>query len=297
MFEKLPNTTNFESQFANKEKFFINGVTVESVDINPENPKTETPVLIAPGYGATMDSFKPGMEILVEKNRRVISLNHPRRGGTVPDSLNEEVEKYPREELRKAQTILGLIEQKNIEKIDVIAHSEGAINVAIAAMLHPEKFRNIVFYAPAGLIGNDNLFRLIKGAIAGSKRPESISKFPVTEAEKNYLASTANITSEYQNKNLVRAVKEVLAISRVQIQEMLKYLREKGVKVVAIAAVDDTLFPMEKMQKDRNVTTDFVDGFLSVRGGHIQIQTHPELYMDAAEGMITALEKKEKNTV
>ena len=160
--ESTPDSSSFEVRYAHKEQFNINGATVESVDIKPENPKSETPVLVAPGFAATMDSFKPGMKVLMESERRVISLDHPRRGGTIPDSFNEEVEKNPSEELRKAHTILGLLEQKNLEKVDVVAHSEAAVNVCIAAMLHPEKFRNIVLYNPAGLIGNDSLFRLVK---------------------------------------------------------------------------------------------------------------------------------------
>lgn len=299
MFEKSPeiikppeDINSFETQFAHKETFLINGATVESVDISPDDLKTEIPVLVAPGFAATMDSFKPGIKTLVEDKRRVISLDHPRRGGTIPKTLDEEIEKYPDEELRKAHTILGLLEQKGIEKIDVIAHSEAAINVAIAAVLHPEKFRSIVLYSPSGLIGNDNLFRLVKGVMTHPARPESMSGFPVTEAEEEYLASTKNIGPDYQKANPLRAIKEVLAISQVETKDMLTYLREKGVKVVVIAAVDDTFFPMEGMQK--NVDTSFVDGFLSVRGGHMQIQVHPELFMGAAESMLTALEEKIK---
>jgi hypothetical protein len=40
-----------------------------------------------------------------------------------------------------------------------------------------------------------------------------------------------------------------------------------------------------------------LDGFLSVRGGHGQIGSHPELYIGAAERMLTALEAKKANDV
>lgn len=283
--------SSFESKFSHKEKFLINEAEVESVDIRPENPKTDTPVLIAPGFAATMESYKDGMGLLAGKNRRVVSLDHPRRGGTIPKSLNEEIEKYPDEELRKAHTILGLLEQKNIEKTDVIAHSEGTVNVSIAAMLHPEKFRNIVFYSPAGLIGNDNLARLIKGVMAHPERPETMSKFPMTEAEKEYLKLTSDILPDYVKGNPLRAAKEMLAISQAEIKSMIAYLREKGIKIVVIAAVDDTFFPMEKMQE--NVKKGSLDGFLSVRGGHMEIQRRPELFMRAAESMISVLERHE----
>ena len=283
---------SFEAQFAHKERYSIQGATVESVDIRPEHPKTDVPVLVAPGFAATMDSFKPGMKVLVDRERRVISFDHPRKGGTIPDVAGTAVEKHAPEELRKAHTILGIIDQKGMEQIDVIAHSEAAINVCIAAMLHPEKFRNIVLYAPAGLIGNDTLFRLIKGVMTHPKRPESMAEFPVTEAEEEYLESTKHIGPKYQKENPLRAAKEVLAISRARIDDMIGYLREHGIKIVVIAAVDDTFFPMDAMQK--NIKAHSLDGFLSVRGGHMQIQVHPEQYIGAAESMITALEEKEK---
>jgi hypothetical protein len=47
---------------------------------------------------------------------------------------------------------------------------------------------------------------------------------------------------------------------------------------------------MDRMQE--NVKADFIDGFLSVRGGHMQIQVHPELYMSAAEKMLEQPKEK-----
>jgi len=261
-----------------------------------------------------MESFKPGIKVLTDKQRRVISLDQPRKGGTIPDSHNEEVEKWyekrgekypdwPSEELRKAHTILGLLEQKKIDKVDVIAHSEGAINVCIAAMLQPEKFtgRTIILYSPAGLIGKDNIFRLQKGAGANKSRTETMSHIPVTEAETEYLKSTAHITPDYLKANPIRAVKELFAISQAQIEDMLQYLREKGIKIIVVGAVDDTFFPMDKIQENKKIKSDFsstnpgegiLDGFVSVSGGHMQIQTHPELYMSAIETMLQKPEEK-----
>jgi pimeloyl-ACP methyl ester carboxylesterase len=300
-----PDKNSFESQYSHKESFVINGAQVNTVDIKPENQKEEVPVLIAPGWGATMESFKPGLKVLSEKGRRVVSLDQPRKGGTIPQSQNEEIEKwykekgqkypdFPSEELRKAQTILGLLEQKNLEKADVIAHSEGAINVCIAAMLEPEKFkgRTIILYSPAGVIGKDNIFRLQKGAAATTSRTETVSDIPVTEKETEYLESTKHITPDYLKANPLRALKETWAISRANIEEMLRYIRSKGIKVILVGAVDDTMFPMDKMQQ--NVKSDFVDGFVSVKGGHMQIQVHPEIFMSAIETMLPKAEQKSK---
>ena len=307
MFDRPPEAKIFFESIAHKMSFYINGTKVDTIDVTPENQKDEVPVLVLPGWGATMQSFIQGMEILAEKGRRSISLDHPRKGGDIADSYNAEAEQWfkekgiaypdlPKEELRKANTIIGLLDQKKLGKVDVIAHSEGAINVCIAAMLHPEKFtgRTIVLYSPAGLIGKDSIFRLQKGAGATKSRTETMSEFPITEAETQYLTATKNITPDYMKANPLRAVKELWAISQAQIENMLRYLRAIGIKIVVIEGVDDTMFPMDKMQQ--NVKKDFVDGFLSVRGGHMQIQVHPELFMSAAESMLAQPKemKKEK---
>ena len=316
----------FESPIAHKESFVINGAKVDTIDVKPEKQKIEVPVLVAPGWGATMKSFEPAIKVLADKERRVISLDHPRKGGTVPDSHNPEIEewykdrgqKYPNwpgEELRKAHTILGLLEQKKLDKVDVIAHSEAAINVCIAAMLQPEKFagRTIILYSPAGLIGKDSFLRLKKGGDANTSRTETIKDIPVTDIEKKYLESTKNITPEYIKANPLRAIKEVWAISQTRIEDMLRYLREKGIRIIVVAAVDDTMFPMGKISSiekkegggekinyvdnrgmQAHVKTDFVDGFLSVKGGHMQIQVHPEMFMGGIETMLPESEEKAK---
>ncbi|MFA5932308.1 MAG: alpha/beta hydrolase [Candidatus Paceibacterota bacterium] len=293
-----PNKNNFfESPNVHKEHFLIEGAQVDAIDVMPENQKDEVPVLVAPGWGATMKSFEPGIGVLAEAKRRVLSLDHPRKGGKDDADLREDMSKWCKkegqdspgwslEELRKAETILGLLDQKKVEKVDVIAHSEGAINVCIAAMLQPEKFigRTIVLVNPAGMIGKDNIFRLQGGAGANKSRTETVSHIPVTEAETEYLKSTKNITPEYINAGKIRTVKELYAISQARIEEMLRYLHKKGIRIIVMAGVEDTMFPMAGMQK--NIKKDFIDGLVSVKGGHMQIQVHPELYMGAAESLL-----------
>ena len=314
--DSAEQANSFELQYIRKENFVINGAGVESIDIRPETQKNEVPVLVVPGWGATMESFKPGIKVLANKNRRVVSLDFPRKGGTIPASYNEEIKKWyrekgkkypkwPKEEIRKAQTILGLLEKKQLDKTDVIAHSEAAINVTIAAMLHPEKFkgRTLVYYSPAGIIGKDSLLRLAKGAGANTSRTKTVADIPITETETEYLESTKHITPDYMSANRLRAFKEILAISQAQVEDMFKYLREQGIRIIVMAAVDDTMFPMEKMQTNPKLKSDLsktgpnegiVDGFVSVRGGHMQIQVHPELYMSAAESFLEQPQKYRK---
>lgn len=291
---------SFENQFAEKERFEVHGGVAEVTEVSPENPKTEVPVFLAPGWGLTASTYKPAMEDLTKRGRTVITINHPRLGGgSAMDFKPEEaVDKYPAEQLRKALNILAVLEKKGIEKTDIIAHSEGAANAVIAAMLRPEKFRNIVLIAPAGIIGEDAFGRLLKGFTGQMKRPSSLSagkgfsEIPISETERAVSLAALSDVLRYLVKNPIRGMKEAMEVSEIKIHEMLRYLKEKDIGVVVMATADDPVFPMDKMQKIAKA--DMLDGFLSLRGGHGTAFEHPELYMAAAEQMLTAMEEKQR---
>jgi pimeloyl-ACP methyl ester carboxylesterase len=303
--EGVQEENGFRDQFKKREKIEVVGGTADVVDVSPETAKTEVPVFLAPAWACSTDVYEPAIKTLYDKGRRVVSLDHPRRGGDFDTVVSQEdLKKFPPEQLRKAANILGVLEEKGIKKTDIIAHSEGAINAVIAATIEPEKFRNLVLFAPAGLIGKDSFLRLLKGFTGQSDFHESMKgrspsderfswpEIPVSEEMKKRAPIFVEGAKKYLIQNPIRSLKETIDISKSQIHEMLRDLHAKGIGIVVISGIDDPVFPMEKMQKIAN--TDFLDGFLSVRGGHGEIGNHPERYMVAAEQMLTALEEKQK---
>jgi pimeloyl-ACP methyl ester carboxylesterase len=118
--------------------------------VRPADPKSQIPVVLAQGWSENMKVLKESIKQLYAANRIVIALDHPRRGGAIDVHPS-----YPIEELRKALTIHEIIQQQDILLVDFIAHSEGAINSAIAAFLEPKRVRNIILVDPAGLAGKD----------------------------------------------------------------------------------------------------------------------------------------------
>jgi pimeloyl-ACP methyl ester carboxylesterase len=286
---------DFEAQFAHREHFEVAGGNAEVVDITPGKLKDETPVFLAPAWGLNVDVYKRAIETLSERERRVISLSHPRRGGNLEaKSSQEEMKKYPQEELRKAYNILGVMEQKNVLRVDAIAHSEAGINVTIAAVLHPERFRNIVYYAPAGLIGKDTFTNLLS-RFSKQERGETLADIPISEAEKETGAAAHASWSSYLRANPLRAIKEAYEISQSEIHEMIRYLHQKGIGIVVASGIDDPVFPTHEMQKI--ATFDMIDGFLSMRGGHGGIGDVPEEFMVKIEEMLSALEQQREHAV
>ena len=263
-----------DNQFRRVEKFEVAGGTAEVVDIHPPSPKSTVPVLLAPGWGCTIKTYETAIKTLAGCDRRVVAFNHPRIGNNMSATEAEIGKNYPTEQLRRALNIIGVLEQKGIEKTDVIAHSDGAVNTVIAATLYPEKFRNIVLFGPAGLMGKDNFIRLL----IGFARQKEVTATALEEAKK------------YFAENPVRAITEGRDLANSQIHNMLYDLHNKGIGIVVISGIDDPAFPMKRMQKI--VKTGMPDGFLSVRGAHGEIGAHPGLYMRAAEEMLTKLEAK-----
>lgn len=151
----------------------------------------------------------------------------------------------------------------------------------------------MVLVNPAGLIGKDTV-------------PGLVGRF----AEKNWQNIVNNITdgnsllavlrghvegAKYIAQNPLRAYQEVRAVSQSEIEGMLQYLHGEGIGIVIVHGVDDPGFPMERMQKvvKSDAKPDgFVDGFLSVKGGHDDLYIHPEEYTGVAEKALTLLERK-----
>lgn len=316
-FENAGTERSFAEQFRDREAIETEGGKVETVDINPD--AGGTPYMLIPAWACTANVYEPAIENFAEgyksdedtmenpnepkQKARVLMFDAARFGGSAVSS-SEEVNKYPEEEIRRANAILGVLDAKGIEKVNAVGHSEGAINLVLAAMVNPEKFESLTLFAPAGLIGKDTFTRLLKGFAGQGTRAESLNgirskdgsivmpEIPVTETRKKVGAVSAKEGALYALKNPYRAMKEGIGISNSQIHEALRYLHEKGVMISVVTGVDDPVFPMKRIQEI--VKSDMLDGFLSVRGGHGEIGNHPELYVEAIKSVIHSMEKKKE---
>ena len=287
---KSESVVSFEEQFEDKQTFELFGGTVEYVDIKPEHQKSDVPVIFALGWGETPETFKDSIRVMSERGRRVISISHARGGGKV--DRGEIKGDYPEEELRKSFAILKILEEKNISKADVVAHSEGGINTAIAATIETARFRNIIFVNVGGLIGSDK-FPKLAGRFSMNFIQEALLLGTEQDPTRTLrIAKTVSETTKYILKNPLRALKESVAISASETDEMLGSLHDKGVGIVVMNGVDDPVFPVKKMQEI--VKREQIDGFLSVEGGHNEIFANPEKFIPAIDNMLDTLEKRKQ---
>ncbi len=272
---------------------------VEIVDIDPPDKKTEIPLLVVPGWSATAEVLKENSQIFSgELGRRTITLTSPHGLETEP---NEDV---PLAELRKAASITRVIEEKNLEKVDAVVHSEAALFTTAAALENPEKFRSIVYMAPAGLVGEDTFWNLAKRFGTDLfQQWKDRKKSPERESKIN----TALIEAFKTYASPKKSLDEVKAIADMQIQKNLLELKSKGVKIVIVHPVGDKAFPMEKMQT--MLKKGMVDGFISAgdvkkeektKMGEIA-ETHnawyltPRPYTKAVDAILNTFESKNES--
>lgn len=256
------------------------GEHIEIVDRTPREPKSVIPVLIAPGWGETPKVLEDVIEEVVKADRRAIALKYVGAKGS-------RFEKTPLAvEIAEAEALLEFLDNKGVDKIDSIAHSSGAISIAIAASINPEKFRNIIFVDPAGMIGNDTFPRLL-GRFSKKVIHDTYQALKNQNKRKPALRLLKE-GGKFIIQHPVQGLKEAVAISRSDIYDMVQELRRSGIKIGVMAGIEDAVFPMELVQN--RVKAGTVDGFLSLKGGHDELH-YQRRYAKAAEGLLTSLEQ------
>ncbi len=305
-----------EKQFENEEVLSIEGHLVHVLDIKPREAKTEAPVVMAPGYG-TLSPADSKVNILemARQGRRTLFVDEPRGvDGVLKNEKSEEQrlaeEKIEKFFLRQAETLIAVLDKKGIEQTDAVGHSEGCLYLVVAASLYPERFRNLVLFDPAGMVGDDSpaslAYRFLKENIAetietNEKRSAGVMSAPAEEqtkrGDKDFLA--------YLKEDLPESIDEVRSIAKQQIRTLLKRAHAKGVMISIVQGIDDNVFPMDRVQEQASRTDPekgrreglIVDGFYSVKGGHDEFLLDPERYTRIADLALTALEEKRKSEI
>ncbi len=210
------------------------------------------------------------------------------------------------------------MEQKGIEKTDIVAHSEGAIYAIITALIHPEKVHNIVLINPAGMVGADKPMDLAKRSIDDlnlqsanyAKMEAGIDPrqkyHPDKFIDPEELKSTAKTAKETGSKGMltwistwfsgpVKNLEAINAIANTQIAFALQFLREEyGIKVAIIDSVDDQIYKTEHVQED--ISRRMVDNFITIQGTHTTFAHNSEKSAGLINSTLKGLQLKREKT-
>ena len=218
----------------------------QAIDVEPpaDRLKSPYPVIMAPGFledsPATRDQQSQLLEdevmAMVEHGFRTISALHPRNNRIIqaPEGfhLGNPEKSFPDDAFQRSIDLLQLIEQKGLEKVNVVAHSQGGVDTLVAANIAPEKFKHIVLVNSAGLMGHDTLLGLA-------------SRF-VRQLPKNSMKQQLDGTIAAM-KNPLRALNEARGVTQSDILELIYRVQEEGVSTSLILNEDDPLFPADQI--------------------------------------------------
>lgn len=329
----------FEKDFRRRETVDVPGGTVEVVDIPAHGGNEKSPMVLSAAWGMNPEVYKYVLKGFNDAGRRTLSFAYPREGGSteLPPEDRKSFEGFPPDAVRDALTLMTVLDARDAENAGVLGHSKGGASAAIAALLFAERaargegkkrIANLILFAPAGLIGKDNLARVGVGfAMQQSnrgKQSESFGAIPVSKDERTAAAAEGRTMAEYaaipntpedaeggaaaaaalgshiKESGLLRTAGEVWGLSQIQTAHLLTKLRGHGIGVIVMSGVDDPVFPIGKMagtmdEKTKEITPGTirgadVDGFLAIRAEH----GIPVPYAGIIEGQLSALEEKQR---
>lgn len=276
---------DLETQFNNPEIISIEGQEFEVVDISPAETKTEMPVVFAPGWGLGSKNYKKNILGLAKAGRRVLCFNVAHGLKTETPELPG-VEENSAIELRKTMALIRLAKEKGLSRFDVVGHSEAGIYVIFAALLEPERFRNIVLVNPTGTtepvsarkqtfrFSKDLVLQTLGGLFKGKK--EALNVFWDT--------------IRYMRSDQESSDKEAVANAQTQTLEFLEKVKEKGIGVSIIHSAGDRIFPISESAS--RLKKEHVTGYYAVTGGHDDVFLDPEIRTKLIDQALDSLEKK-----
>lgn len=224
----------FEQLFAVREYNETLGVNV--LDVSPNQP--EGTAYFSPGWNASIADYKNPISSLYYDSRRVLS-----------------AEFSPREEDKKANAIVEILERKGVEKVDFVAHSVGSISAVLAAEKLEDRVGKVILVNPPSMIGEESEKVLI-------------GRYNDTMKKEGEDVNGSNNTTRKEFFDMARTIVNFDMFFH------LTELQKKGVKVVTVHSVGDSLFPARRVCDESR--SKGWSNFVIVPGGHMSISEHME---------------------
>ena len=283
---------------------------IECVQIKTREENNENTIVFAPGFARTIKTFENLLREFYDSGRNVLSLNHPRCWWKVNSNpLNTKINE---EALRKATSLYKLIiSEINIskarsvnKKIDLIWHSAGWIDTALAALMVEKKIPwnigNILLVNSAGLSWEDDVASLIsrfKDEALKNLNTESLEnskKIELSAKENKKNAAIEFLRHCIEDK--FTAVREINSIASIRLENVLTELKSlnKNINIVSVNWVDDKVFPIHKIQKiawEENLD-EIIKGFYSIEWWHNEIYQNPKKYIEIFNLILKTLNLK-----
>jgi pimeloyl-ACP methyl ester carboxylesterase len=237
-------TEHYDNEWSKSDSIEIEGEHFLVHRMNPDRPELETPVLLVGGWNATDEILKENGRAVAAEGATALIVNAA-HGSEHTIEVPEHIEKVFDVELRRIFAFIETLDQEKIEKVYAIGHSEGALDILLAAAIFPERFKGIALVNPGGMIADDDPIRLslrfARDAIRSwyfASKQNTIGKKMDIDAR-----STKSAWSEK-----IQSIKEVVSVGYSHAYELLRDVREHDIDILLMHGPEDVVFPFNKMR-------------------------------------------------
>ncbi|MFA6428828.1 MAG: alpha/beta hydrolase [Candidatus Buchananbacteria bacterium] len=244
------------NRFWQKTKQFWQELTKLFLFLFKEKP-ANLPIVIVPGWAGTAKNYQTLISSLQKQtNQKIYFVD------------------YHQADLINIDILYDFLIKHQLAKVNLIAHSAGAINALTLARYEPQLFNKIVLVDPAGLIKDNNFSHLI-----GHGLMYLLNSSKDILAGRNRIAGLTVIRDliQYTFDNPIKSLAETKNISDHQISGFIQPLLQAGIKLYLIHGERDSLFPVTEITAiaKRNHLTNFY----TVPAEHNDIFIAPEPYV------------------
>lgn len=263
--ESLPNIP-FEEQFRRKHTIEISSKKIEYSHFSPEKTTSNVPIVLLPGLTENPVLLKKLIKKLYDDGRSVYTLAYPR------DAIPVDESEHPPAQEQKIVVTSALIKEarkvNSVNKVDLVARSDGGINATFAAARNPEAIDNLIL-VDTKYTNRENPFLLSFRLLDHAKQEaKDVIEKPFAQG---YLVHGVTRGIMYVAPHPSHTWQEIRAIAATDIKPTLVEIREKGVAIYGVHGTSDALLPFDQAQKAISVFTKdspkLFDGFYST-GAH-----------------------------
>lgn len=202
-----------------------------------------TEVVLVPGWGKSPQSYRGIIEGLKRAGKRVIAYTP-----SAVDDVNETKGRFPLPQQSRASAILALLAEQSNEPVDVVAHSEGCLNVLIAAQIAPNAFKNFVMHGPPGF-STESYARILYRALLNARDNAIVAASVYGAEQERYAQKVADIQAWVRARRYavgwVACLTEAMYPGRTSIVDVAQGLHQLGHRIAVVIARNDAMISRE----------------------------------------------------
>lgn len=172
------------------------------------------------------------------------------------------------QQIRKAASLLAVMEAQGITQTDAIFQSEGALHGLLAAYARPDMFHSIVFAYPAGIGGQDQP-RVVSRNVAQNVAQKLRDPVETANSFKYIAKDNPAVGKQHRQRHAPGAMVDGATVAFSNYGPLLHALRQvpKAPHVALVAGLNDVIYPPERFLRTLYSASD-INYMLVTDGAH-----------------------------